>query len=339
MSEFLPVGKLPSGLLSQILSQAPISDGRVLFPPGIGMDCAILDLGERLLVFKSDPITFASAEIGWYAVQVNANDIATTGATPRWFLPTLLLPENSTTIQFAESIFTQVFSACAGLGISVIGGHTEITYGLERPILAGTLVGEVTPQRLVTPRGVRPGDRLLLTKGVPIEATAILGRERVAMLHGVFTPVEIQQACDYLYHPGISVLRDAQVALDAGQVTAMHDPTEGGLYAAVWELAQASGCTLVIDPSKVPVPELSRRLCAYLGIDPLGAIASGALLLTVPLSEAQIICSALQSAGINCAEIGNAEVGPPAAWQASGSSRSPLPWPERDEITRLFAAS
>lgn len=332
----LPVGKLPSDLLAKLLSHAPILDGRILLGPGVGLDCAVVELGERLLVFKSDPITFAADQIGWYAVQVNANDIATTGAAPRWFLASLLLPEGNATPALAETIFDQIYHACRDLGISVIGGHTEITYGLDRPILTGTLIGEVDQERLVTPRGLRPGDRLLLTKGVPIEALAILARELPDRLADSLSPMEIEQARNFLYHPGISVVRDAQLALQAGKVSAMHDPTEGGLFAAVWEMAQASGCALVVDPQAVPVPELARRACAALGIDPLGAIASGALLLTAPPEDALKIRAALQTSGIPCAEIGYAEDGPPAAWQVTQGVRSPLPRPARDEIARLF---
>lgn len=332
----LPVGKLPPDLLTKLLSHAPILDGRILLGPGVGLDCAVIELGDRLLVFKSDPITFAADQIGWYAVQVNANDIATTGAAPRWFLAVLLLPEGNAKPALAETIFDQIYRACRELGISVIGGHTEITYGLDRPILVGTLIGEVERQRLVTPRGLRPGDRLLLTKGVPIEATAILGRELPDRLAASLSPVQIEQARGFLYAPGISVVRDAQIALQTGKVSAMHDPTEGGLYAAVWELAQASGCSLAIDPQAAPVPELARLACNALGIDPLGAIASGALLLAAPPEEALKIRASLQISGIPCAEIGLAEDGPPAAWQVTQGVRSPLPRPERDEIARLF---
>lgn len=332
----LPVGKLPPELLAEILSGAPVHDGRVVLGPGVGLDCAVVELEDRMLVFKSDPITFTAGEIGWYAVQINANDIATSAAQPRWFMATLLLPQGSTSPSAVKEIFDQVYSACDELGISVIGGHTEVTYGLERPILVGTLVGEVAKEHLVTPRGLRPGDRLLLTKGVPIEATAILARELPERLSGVLSTEELEQARRYLYKPGISVLRDAQIAVAAGSVTAMHDPTEGGFYAAVWELAAASGCTMNVELAAVPIPDLSRRICSALNIDPLGAIASGALLLACPPDGAVKIRDALQLVGIPCAEIGWAEEGLPEAWGWQNAVRSPLPHPDRDEIARLF---
>lgn len=339
MSQMLPVGKLPADLLARLLAQAPIRDSRVVLGPGIGLDCAVIEMGDRLLVWKSDPITFATDEIGWYAVQVNTNDIATTGALPRWMLVTLLLPEGGTSEALVEEIFGQVYRACEETGIALVGGHSEITYGLDRPILVATLTGEVEREKLVTPRGCRPGDRVLLTKGVPIEATAILARQFPERLSGHLTPEELVEAQNFLYDPSISVLRDARLALEAGQVTAMHDPTEGGLATALWELAEASGNSITFDPQAVPVPPLSRRICQAFGLDPLGAIASGALLLTARADSAPAIVRALAEAGLPCAEIGAVEPGPPSVWIQTGGEKQILPRPARDEIARMYEGS
>ncbi len=332
----LPVGKLPADLLARLLEKAPAKDPRLILGPGIGLDCAVIDYGETLLVFKSDPITFATDQIGWYAIQINCNDIVTTGATPRWFLATILLPEKQTTPKLVEGIFTQIFQACEAIGVSVIGGHTEISYGINRPILVATMVGEVGKERLVTPRGAMPGDRILLSKGVPIEATAILARELASHLVGFLTEAEIRQAAGFLYDPGISILDEARLALAAGRVSAMHDPTEGGLLTALWELTQASQRALWVDLQAVPIPDLSRRVCQALGIDPLAAIGSGALLLIAPPSDAEKIRRAWEAQGILCAEIGEVEEGIPGVWGASGLGRQILRRPERDEIARLF---
>lgn len=329
----LPLGKIPNDLLSALLQRAPVSDPRVIRGPGIGLDCAVIDLGERILVFKTDPITFATEEIGWYAVQVNANDIATTGAIPRWMLVTLLLPEGRMSIDSVDAIFEQIYQAAATMGISVVGGHTEITYDLRRPIINGTMIGEVARDQLVTPDQAQPGDRLLLTKGVPIEATAILAREFSAKMQTAFTAEELAQAQNYLYQPGISVLRDAQTAIRAGRVHAMHDPTEGGLAGALHELAQACGHQLVIDPASVYQPDLARRACALFGIDPLAAIASGALLIAAPAESANAIQNTLIQEGIACSEIGYFTAGQTGVVTGSGAA---LPRPARDEIARLF---
>jgi len=362
----LPIGKLPADLLAQILEKTPVNDPRVLLGPGVGLDCAVIETGESLLVLKSDPITFATDAIGWYAVQVAVNDIATTGAIPRWLLVTSLLPEKKTTPGLVETVQDQLHTACQEIGVSIVGGHTEITYGLDRPILVVTLIGEVNRDQLITPRGAKAGDRLLLTKGVPIEATAILAREfgdqlianefreefpikpnlqnrnqtgmdSVPLSH--LNETELEQARNYLYQPGISVLSEARLAIQAGRVHAMHDPTEGGIYTALWELAQASGLSIQVDLSSIPVSELSARVCKILGIDPLSAIASGALLLAVPEGEASVIRKSIQEAGILCTDIGEvvSEPGPPHVWSWTRErSLHPIPRPERDGIARLF---
>jgi len=331
----LPLGKLPPDLLAQILSKSPVSDPRVVLGPGVGMDCAVVDAGQHLLVFKSEPITFVTQSLGWYAVQVSVNDVVTTGAAPRWLLTTLLLPEGQTTPEMVWKIGEELFSACQSLGISLIGGHTEITHGLANPILVATLIGEVERQRLITPRGAAEGDAVLLTKGVPIEGTAILAQEFPQRLAQTISQEEITRAARFLYDPGISVLRDAQIAVASGEVTAMHDPTEGGLLAALWELAEASGRSLVVDIDAVPVPELSERICRVFGLDPYATIASGALLLTARSSAADAICQALEQAGIRCTTIGRVEAGQ-GVWIEKNSARTRCPRPERDEITRVF---
>lgn len=329
-----PLGKLPYDFLAKLLSQAPVTDPRVLIGPGSGLDCAVIDLGERFLVFKSDPITFTTDQIGWYAVQVNANDIATTGGVPRWMLATLLLPEGKATPELVQGIFDQLSQACTALGISLVGGHTEVTYGLDRPVISAALVGEVEKGRLVRPDGARPGNRLLLTKGVPVEAVSILAREFAEHLKAVLSEDELQEARDYLVNPGISVVRDARIAVGAGQVRAMHDPTEGGLAAALWELAEASRVRLVVDPQAVRVPELARRICGQLGIDPLASIASGALLMAVEADDVGAITGALEAEGIPCTSIGGVEAGREAG--VFTPDGKPLARPMRDEIARLF---
>lgn len=333
---FLPVGKLPPDILAALLANAPSQDSRLIIGPGIGLDCAVIDMGTTLLTLKSDPITFATDEIGWYAVQVNANDIATSGALPRWFLVTLLLPQERTTQEMVETITRQLFDACCELDIVLVGGHTEITADLLRPIIVGTMIGEVDKGKLITPRGAQPGNRLLLTKGVPIEATCILAREFSDRLSSFLTPDELNTAANFLYTPGISILQDAHLAIKTGTVTAMHDPTEGGLAAALWELAQACQHQILFNPSLVPIPSLSARICNSLAIDPLCAIASGALLLTCLSSDAVSIQNTLQAEGIKCTDIGSIADGPTSVLQLTATGYEPLPYPERDAITRLF---
>jgi hydrogenase maturation factor len=334
----LPVGKLPQDLLASILSHTPVADPRVILGPGIGLDCAVIDTGERLTVYKSDPITFATDQIGYYLVQVNANDIATTGARPLWLLVTLLLPEATTTPELPDAIMAQICDACRDLGITVVGGHTEITAGLERPIAVGAMVGEVPRGKLITPRGAKAGDHILLTKGVPIEATALLAREFPQRLRGVLSEAEIQTAQRYLFEPGIGVTRDARAAIAAGPVTAMHDPTEGGIVTALWELAEASGRTLRVDAARIPIPRLARCVCAAFDLDPYAAIASGALLITVPAETAQTTATVLENAGIACAHIGMVRDGPVAVERTTNAGEQMWQRPKADAIMKVFGA-
>ena len=332
----LPVGKVSPGLLRRLLARSPTEDSRVILGPGIGLDCAVVDLGSELLVFKSDPVTFASEDIAYYAVHVNANDIATTGAVPFWMLVTFLLPEGRTTPFMVEDLFDQVDRFCREIGVNLIGGHSEVTSGLNRPIIAGTMVGEVSREKLVTPRGASPGDRLLLTKGVPLEATAVLAREFPDRLAKRMDAAELTEARKFLTDPGISILRDARVALGAGRVSAMHDPTEGGLLGALWELAEASGRCLLFDPEAVRVPPLARKICETLSLDPLAAIASGALLMAAPEPDARAIRRALENEGIPCTEIGEVQAGPVGVLRLQGEETEEISWPDRDEVARIF---
>ena len=223
----LRVGKLPPNLLERLLAKVSIEDPRVLVGGRVGEDAAVIDMGDRVLVAKTDPITFASDLIGWYAVQVNANDVACMGAKPRWFLATILLPEGAEA-SLAESVFSQVVDACQKLEISLVGGHTEVTHQLQRPMVIGLMLGETERERVVLTSGAQPGDAIILTKGIAIEGTAVLAREAAPALkqRGV-TEDALKRARNYLFNPGISVVREALAALDAVPLHSMHDPTEG----------------------------------------------------------------------------------------------------------------
>lgn len=329
-----PIGKLPAQLLSDLLLELP-GGPRVVLGPRPGEDAAVIDLPDRYLVAKTDPITFATDMVGWYAVQICANDVATTGATPLWFMAAILLPEKQATAQLARAIFSEIGQACAALNVAVVGGHTEITYGLDRPLVVGCMFGEVAKERLVRTGGAHPGDAVFLTKGAPIEATAIIARERRAALRGQFTAEVLDRCAAYLHDPGISVVRDAEIAMKTGAVTSMHDPTEGGVITALWELADASGCSLRVDLFGTDTPWLpdAVHLCRACGIDPAAAIASGALLLTLPEHDVDSLRSAFVDEGVALYRLGTVEAGPPDVVDVQ---RGRLRRPERDEIARLY---
>ncbi|HKZ04553.1 MAG TPA: AIR synthase family protein [Methylomirabilota bacterium] len=345
----LPVGKLPGDTLQRLFakyvrpgdpSEAREAAGRVVVGPRVGEDAAVLDMGDRYLVATTDPITFATDAAGWYALHVNANDVAVRGARPAWFLATLLLPEGATEPARVEELFAEIAEGCDGLGVSLVGGHTEVTAGLARPIVIGTMLGEVGKDRLVTTGGARPGDTLLLTKGVPLEGAAIIARERgaEAARRGVPEAV-LQRARGLLRRPGISVVPEAMAATEAARVHAMHDPTEGGLATACWELAEAADAGVRLDRERVPLLPEGARLCDAFGLDPLGTIASGALLLAVaPADEGRVI-AACRGTGIVCAPIGAVTERRAGMTLVEGGRARPLPVFPQDEISKLFAGS
>lgn len=333
----VPVGKLPADLLKKMLAKFISADPRVLVGPALGIDAAIIEMGDRCLVAKTDPVTFASDEIGWYAVHVNANDIACCGATPRWFLATILLPAGSTTDRSVEAIFSQLASACRQLGVSLCGGHTEITHGLERPIVIGHMLGEVAPNAYITCGGAQVGDALILTKGIAIEGTAILAREKRHELRVVLSEAELQRCADFLHAPGISVVQDARLALQVGGVHALHDPTEGGLATGLREMAEAAKVGIMVHEDRIPILPECARVCRHFGLDPLGLIASGSLLIAAATGHAEAIVGQLTAAGIAATVFGEVvpvEYG--SVLRSVDQTHRPLPSFGRDEITRVF---
>ena len=328
-------GKLPNSLLKQMLEGLRVDDPRVLVGPGVGEDAAHISFGGVTLIAKADPVTFATDLIGWYAVNVNANDVAASGGTPRWFLATVLLPEG-TDSGGAAAIFDQVREAADELGVEVIGGHTEVTIGLPRPIVCGAMLGEAPTSKAVSTSGAMVGDSVVLTRGIAIEGTSILAREMPERLMGAGVGQDvIDRSADYLFDPGISVVAAARVAVESGGVTAMHDPTEGGLATALWEVAEACGHGLDVDASTVTVLPETEAVCRVLDIDPWGLIASGSLLIMVrPEAESNLL-RRLAAAGFDPAVIGRVSVGEGVTLR-DGSGVSPLRTFERDEIARVF---
>ncbi len=335
----LPVGKLRGSFLASLFNKHVTLDERVVLGPRVGEDAAVIDMGDRYLVATTDPITFVtdvSEDLGWYALVVNANDVAVRGAAPRWFLATCLLPEGGATEDSVEALFAQLGAACRELGVSLVGGHTEVTHGLDRPLVIGTMLGEVARDRLVTTSGARTGDALLLTKGVPLEGTSIIARSRAAELRARgYAEALLAKARGYLAK--LSVVPEARLAVELAPVHAMHDPTEGGLATALWELADAAGVGLAVEAERIPVLPEGRALCAEYGLDPLGTIASGALLLALAPSDAGVVLHACARDGIDCAYIGRVLPRESGVTLAVGGRDRELPQFPQDEITRLFA--
>jgi hydrogenase expression/formation protein HypE len=337
----MKTGKLDIDTLKSLLERHTIVDPQVLIGPKIGEDAAVIDLGkgtDHYWVVTADPITFTTEEIGYYGVVVNVNDIATRGGIPKWFLATLLFPEKGTNAGVIEKVFSQIHDACERFHISFIGGHTEITPGIEKMILSGHMIGEVKKDRLVATGGARAGDLLLLIKGVCIEGTSIIAREKEKDLlaRGV-DPSLIQRAKAFIFDPGIDVLRAAQIACQAASVHSMHDPTEGGLINGIIEIAMASGKEIAVDLKKIPVYDESRILCQEYHLEPLGVIASGALLLTLSPSDLPPLQKAFAKASLPVQVIGKVSRGQPRVWATrDGKGRKELKLLARDEILKIY---
>jgi hydrogenase maturation factor len=336
VTDFLPLGKLKPQLLREFLSRHAVADPRVLVGPQIGEDAAVIDIGDRYLLLASDPITFTPDRIGWYAVQVNANDIAAMGGRPLYFLSTLLLPEESMTAAEAESVFADVAGACRELGCTPVGGHTEITSGIDRPILSGTMVGEVERDRLVTSSGARAGDMLVLARGIAIEATAILAREKAEEVRNALGVDFQRKALRFLDDPGLSVLGASRAACASTGVHAMHDPTEGGLANALWELAEASEVGLVVSETEIPRYWESNELAKLFDFDLLGAIASGALLIATEEKTTSSVLDHLNEAGIEANVIGRVVNRETGVNLMRGEQTIPLPRFDADEVSRVL---
>ncbi|MGD9054524.1 MAG: AIR synthase-related protein [Desulfobacterales bacterium] len=331
----LPTGKLPNHFLREFLNQFVFEDPSVLINPGVGEDIAAVDIeSEDVLVLKSDPITFATDSIGQYAVLINANDIATSGAIPRWFLTTLFFPCGTTPSQI-KSVFEELKQYCRHWGITLCGGHTEITEAVVRPIVAGMMAGTVSRNDLIDKRRMEKGDRVLFTKKVAIEGTAIIAREfsdRLAQM-GI-SKNKIAHCRQFLDQ--ISIITEAKIAAENPGTSAMHDVTEGGLAAALAELSIAGGHKIKVNMNQIPVYPETRKICDLLDIDPLGLIGSGSLLICCRNADSEELMQRIDAAGVEITCIG--EVSDKGQEIQAYKGKKPVPWPsfEVDEITKLF---
>jgi len=340
----LKIGKLKHDFLTKMLSDfvtdGDIQDKRVVIGSKIGEDAAVIDMGEKYLIAKTDPITFATDEIGYYAVNVNTNDIVCMGGTPKWFQSTILLPEKITTEDLIEQIFKNIHDTCKLMNITVIGGHTEVTPGIDRPIVIGSLLGEVEKEKLVVTSGAKPGDGLILTKGIFIEGTSIIGREKEEELKAKEQSKEFIETCKkYLYEPGISVLKEALLANRQFKINSMHDPTEGGLFTGIAEMAIASNTGMLIEKDKINILPEPLVLSKLYNLNPYNTISSGSLLIAIENKNDNVskLIDMLNRNNILAERIGNVvpkEDG--LKLKERDGTISTLTYSETDEITKIF---
>jgi len=298
----LPPGKIPIEILKEVVfKNLGAERDEVIIGPAAGIDGAVLDVGNKNAIVSMDPITGAVERIGWEAININANDVATFGVEPAFFFSCLLLPENADS-KIIETISTQMNNAAKELNIAIVGGHCEATPGLTNPIVVGCAMGLTEKGKFITAAGAKAGDRLILTKSAGIEGTAILATDREEQLKKVFTPAILESAKRFSNQ--ISVVKDALTAYKTGGVHAMHDPTEGGVLNGIHEMADAASLGARVFEDKIMVEPETAKICRFFEIDPLQLISSGALLIAAGKEAANEIVDSLSQEHIYADVIG-----------------------------------
>lgn len=327
----MKIGKVPENVLRRsVFKQIHTKRPEVLLGAGVGEDCAAVKLAsDEILVMSTDPITGTAQDIGTLAIQITVNDLASAGAEPVGVLLTVLLPEQTREPEL-KKMMEQVEQACAKTNVQVMGGHTEVTAAVNQPIITVCGVGKVKEGCLISTAGAKPGMDLLVTKWIGIEGTSILAKEKEKELLTRFSAPFVEKA--KALEEYISVLSEAAVAARSG-VSAMHDVTEGGIFGALWEMAEASGVGLEIDIKKIPVRQETVELCEFFGINPYGLISSGTMLMAA--KDGNFLVRELQKAGIPAAVIGKATEGNDRLLLNDGERRFLEP-PKADELYKAL---
>jgi hydrogenase expression/formation protein HypE len=298
----LPSGKIPATLLKEVIFKNLGAERKeVAVGPSAGIDGAVIDIGEKSLIVSMDPITGAVEQIGYLAVNVNANDVATFGVEPTFLFSCIMLPESAEK-KLVETISVQMSTTAKDIGIAIVGGHCETTPGLTKPIVVGCTMGLTQKGHYITAGGAKPGDQIILTKSAGIEGTAILATDREKALKRTVSTKKLQNAKNF--YRQISVVKDAMTAYKTGGVHAMHDPTEGGVAGGIHEMANASNLGVKVIKEKISVQPETIDICKHFQIDPLQLIGSGALLISVEAKSANRIVRNLALERIQASVIG-----------------------------------
>ncbi len=330
----LDVGKLPNNFLSKLLLEYEFKDPYVIVGPSVGEDTAAIDIArDEVLLLKSDPITFVTDNIGYYSVLINSNDMATSGAMPRWMLTTLIFPPRISIYEI-QKIFGELYKTCSNFNISICGGHTEITDAVSRPVVVGTVVGTIECRKLLKKQGIGTGDFILMTKGVAIEGSVVIASEFRELLLKKGMSLDKINDCLELKSE-ISILDEAKIAWGNSGVTALHDVTEGGILTAISELGKASGYGVDIYLNDIFIYQQTRYLCDLLNINALGLIGSGCLLVCCKKATVNLLINDMNKNNIRAKIIGKiSEKDSPLRAYKYGRPCQ-VPQFEVDEITRL----
>lgn len=327
----MKIGKVSETVLKRsIFKQIHTKRDEVLLGAGVGEDCAAVKLSPgEIFVISTDPITGTVKDVGMLAIQITANDLASSGAEPVGVMLTVLLPDEIEEEDIRE-MMRQVEEACAHFHIQVMGGHTEVTRAVTQPVISVTGVGKVREERLVSTAGAKPGQDILVTKWIGIEGTSIIAKEKEKELLERFSQAFVDTAKGFDQY--LSVLPDSRIAVEHG-VSAMHDVTEGGIYGALWEVAEASGIGLEIDLKAIPIRQETIEICEYFELNPYYLISSGCMLMAA--DQGHDLVRKLEAAGIPAAVIGKATDGKARRiW--NGGEESYLERPKTDELYKIY---
>jgi len=334
----IDLGKVPGDLLRKyVFRRTGSRRDDVLVGPHEGVDVSVMSAGGDIaIIAHCDPIVGALRRIGWLAVNIACNDVATAGVRPRWILPTILLPEKWDEGMIDE-ITKDIDNASKELGVAVVGGHTGYAVGSLRPIVVVTAMGIGLRSEVITSAGAGVGDLIYITKGAGIEGTAILASDFRDVLFEKGVSEELIKRAE-TFMEEISVVKEALALSEAKAVTAMHDATRGGVAEALAELAAASNKTIEVWEDRIPIRPETKVFAEALGFDPLWMISSGTLVFTAPKERAERVREVMHRLGIKCAEIGEVREGGAEVLihRERGVERIKNPQPERDELARLW---
>lgn len=326
----MKIGKVPETVLKRsILKQIRHRRDEVLVRPGVGEDCSVIELAkDEVFVISTDPITGTTENIGTLAVHITANDIASNGAEVIGIMLTILLPDGTRESDL-KALMQEIEATCAKLNIEVLGGHTEITAAVNQPIITVTGVGKMSKNHMIKTAGAKPGQEIVMTKWAGLEGTAIIAKAKEKELLNRYTFDFVEGAKQMLDH--ISVIKEAGIGRTLG-VTSMHDVTEGGIYGALWEIAEASGVGLEIDLKKIPIRQETVEICEFYDLNPYQLISSGVMLMIT--DHANLLVEQLSKNDIPAAVIGRITTGNDRVVMNEDEKRFLMP-PKSDELYKV----
>ncbi len=327
----MKIGKLPEPvLIRSVLKQVKHRREEVLVGPSVGQDCAALQVGpEEVLVMSTDPITGTVKDMGSHCIHITANDLAASGAEPLGVMLTVMLPDSMEEPQLRR-LMQDAEKTCEELNIEILGGHTEITNVVRQPLVSVTGVGKILRSQLSTLRQIKPGQDVVVTKWIGLEATAILAKEREEELSARFPAglVDVAKSFDRY----LSVVKDARIAVSCG-VTAMHDITEGGVFGALWEMAGGAGVGLEVDMKKIPIRQETVEICEYFGLNPYQIMSSGSMMIVT--DQGHELVRRLENEGIHGTVIGRTTDGNDRILR-NGEDVRYLDKPQPDELYKVL---